>query len=118
VSRGKVVELKTNRQLQRLVKLWQKRLNLLDWTITAVFTSLNEDENAAKETLGTVFWDSDERIAEISVDPICAEVEYTLVHELVHVVNSGHTDYEGYDVNEERATNTIARALVIGYRGK
>lgn len=99
----------------RLVKLWRKRLNLLDWTIFVhIESKLTETDYWAQ-----VHWSSDEQRATIDLRPELpgTQLEVTIVHELLHVRFQGHEPYPGDNVNTERALNSTAAALVAAYRG-
>lgn len=113
IRMARPVIITTQAQLNRLGKLWQKRLELVDYPIT--FKLVEEiEKNPESETLGASFWDPDEPKAEIKV--IRGAGEDTLAHEVLHVRIGGHKAYEGYNVNEERSINAISRALLKGYR--
>lgn len=96
-------------RVQRLLKLWQKRLELTEWKI-----ELKLLPEAADDCWGQIEWFADSREAtmQITRDLGPWQLETTVVHELLHILLQGHRDYEGYDVNDERAINTLAARLV------
>src|SRR6266542_4349436 len=76
---------------QRLF-LWQKRLKLEDWNITFKLVRVAE---LKPKTLGNIHWDSEEKKANISIlnpadyklafPEALRDIEFTIVHELVHL---------------------------------
>lgn len=106
---------------EQLLAVWQERLRLQNWTI---FLELPEpgDVGLTGETgdlpaIGYTDWDPDRLVATVKLD--CAlgkvEMEMTLIHELVHLVISGHTRDSGYDVNDERRVESLTEALYFGW---
>jgi hypothetical protein len=91
------------------------------WSITSNLLAPGKlgktGEHGDMEAVGDIDWDPDHEIAWMNVDKSQdrEEVEITIIHELVHLRNIGHTRQRGYDVNEERATEAIARALYNGW---
>ncbi len=101
---------------ERLIRLWQKRLSLRDWTIEVqVCTEVDADDSWGEAT-----WYPDSREATIRISRGLGpwQHEATVVHELLHLMLQGHMDYEGYDIHEERAINTLASVLTAAYRGR
>jgi hypothetical protein len=109
------------KQVDKWTALWVQRLKLNDWTIDAQLVDrVEEPPDEIMETAGACSWDPDRQYAWIQViqDPDPYEVESTLVHELVHIVQRGHeapTEYK-WDVNEERSVNKLTEALMQGYK--
>src|SRR3954468_24599353 len=72
--------------------VWQKRLNLQDWNISVVLSRTGE---LKPKTLGNIHWDADKKAAVIRVrDPadyklpfhdMLKDMEFTVVHELIHL---------------------------------
>ena len=101
------------------LQIWQERLNLKDWDIRYQF--LRRDQLEPK-TLGNIHWDSDIKGARISVlDPrdyqlskkdMLDDMEFTVVHELVHLKLSSLPRSEASRRVEEYAVNEIAKALL------
>lgn len=106
-------------QAEAWVKAWQKRLGLDEWKIE---TRLVRAAELKPETLGNLKWNSVRRSAVIKVlapidydlplEAIPEDMEYTIVHELVHLQLSVlPRDLEKKDV-EETVVNRIADALM------
>jgi hypothetical protein len=100
--------------------LWQKRLNLQDWNISVVVVRASD---LKPRTLGNIHWDADKKKAVIRVlDPVdynnmptkdmLADIEFTVVHELIHLELSSLPRSEASRSEEEHAVNQIARALL------
>lgn len=105
-------------ELRRLCRLWKARLSLSNWTITAAFGT---DEGNA----GEAPYEPRERTATVHIQQGLADSRYadnglevTVIHELLHLVLHGHTDYKREDIHQERAINDIANALYVAYRGR
>jgi len=110
--------------LRPKLALWQERLSLQGWTITLVQSHPND---LRRGTLGNIHWDVDKQTAVIRVldasdyqRPFAAalkDMEFTVVHELVHLELSSLTrnfksrSAESYS-GEEQAVNGIADALL------
>jgi hypothetical protein len=102
---------------------WQKRLNLQDWKITVALAHATE---LKPRTLGNIHWDTDKKTATIHVldpadyhlpfDAMLKDMEFTIVHELIHLELSPvlaplqRTDENRRD--EEHAVNYMAQALL------
>ena len=108
---------------QKLV-LWQNRLKLQDWTIAVV---ISHPSDLRLGTLGNIRWDADKKTARIRVlsasdyhAPLHAtldDMEFTVVHELIHLVFSGVTRNEESRsaesrTAEEEAVNHMAESLL------
>ena len=107
---------------QRL-SVWQKRLNLEDWTITV---EMARTTDLKPKTLGNIHWDLEKKTAVIRVlDPadyrlphqaMLADMEFTVVHELIHLNFAPVlADLQRSDANrreEEFAVNHMAEALL------
>jgi len=110
--------------LHHRLSVWQDRLKLQDWTISVVQSHPND---LRRGTLGNIHWDADKQTAVIRVldasdyqRPFKAalkDMEFTVVHELVHLELSSLTknfksrSEESYS-GEEQAVNGIAGALL------
>ena len=105
-------------QLDKWTKSWQKRLSLEDWDITAEIVR----SNALKpDTLGNLRWDSGTKTATIRVlNPadydlpaaeIPTDIEYTVVHELIHLQLAALPHDSSSKNIEERVVNRISEAL-------
>lgn len=81
-----------SRFVQEKLDLWQKRLQLQDWSIQVEIT---RPSVLRQGTLGNVHWDPEKRTARIRVlrvadyqtsyDRALADMENTIVHELIHL---------------------------------
>jgi hypothetical protein len=103
--------------------MWQKRLNLEDWKITL---EMSRSSALKPKTLGNIHWDLEKKTAIIHVmDPadyrlpfrdMLADMEFTVVHELIHLELSpvlaplARNDANRRD--EEHAVNHVADALL------
>jgi hypothetical protein len=99
--------------------LWQKRLNLTSWNIRFKLTRSSE---LRPKTVGNIHWDADTHTAEIhvlapedyklSTREMLADMEFTVVHELVHLQLSSLPRSEASRGAEEHAVNQITQALL------
>jgi hypothetical protein len=99
--------------------IWQQRLNLQDWKISIVMSHPSE---LKPRTLGNIHWDSDKKAAVIRVlhpadykmayKPMLEDMEFTVVHELIHLELSSLPRSEASRSAEEYAVNQIAEALL------
>jgi hypothetical protein len=108
---------------------WQKRLQLEDWKITVVVARASEMK---PKTLGNIHWDTDTKTATIRVlDPadyemsqpdMLKDMEFTVVHELIHLelasVLSPLSRNDASRREEEHAVNHMADALLKLDRGQ
>jgi len=106
-------------QVEGWVKSWQKRLHLDDWRIEARIVRSTE---LKPDTLGNLKWNSLLQTASIKVlnpfdydlplSDIAEDIEYTIVHELVHLQLSVlPRDLNKKDI-EEVVVNKISDALM------
>jgi hypothetical protein len=107
---------------QRLA-VWQNRLNLNDWNVSVVVARTSD---LKPRTLGNIHWDTDKKTAVIRVlDPadyklsdeqILPDIEFTVVHELIHLeLVPVLAPLQRNDANrreEEHTVNHIADALL------
>lgn len=99
--------------------MWQERLNLKDWDIK--FQLVRADKLEPK-TLGNINWDADVKGAKISVlstydyqlpyHEMLDDMEFTVVHELVHLHLASLPRSEASRRVEEHAVNELAAALL------
>ncbi|PWU01365.1 MAG: hypothetical protein C5B51_22900 [Terriglobia bacterium] len=99
--------------------VWQQRLNLQDWRINVVMSHPSE---LKPRTLGNIHWDADKRSAVIRVldasdynmtfRDMLDDMEFTVVHELIHLELSSLPRSEASRRDEEHAVNQIAEALL------
>jgi hypothetical protein len=103
---------------------WQDRLKLQDWKITL---SVVHQKTLRSGTLGNIHWDADKQTATIRVlDPsdyqtsfaaAVKDMEFTIVHELIHLELSSLTrDFKNRSEEsfsqEEQAVNRMSDALL------
>jgi hypothetical protein len=103
--------------------VWQKRLNLQDWTISVVISRASD---LKPRTLGNIHWDTDKKTAvirvldpadyKLSFDDMLKDMEFTVVHELIHLeLSPVLSPLQRNDANrreEEHAVNHMADALL------
>jgi hypothetical protein len=99
--------------------IWQQRLALDDWKISIV---MSRRSDLKPKTLGNIRWDADTKSATIRVlgaaeyKKKCGEMlddmEFTVVHELIHLELSSLPRSEESRRVEEHAVNRLADALL------
>jgi hypothetical protein len=99
--------------------VWQQRLNLQDWKISIVMTHQSE---LKPKTLGNIHWESDKKTAVIRVldasdykmpfREMLDDMEFTVVHELIHLELSSLPRSDASRREEEHAVNQITGALL------
>ena len=99
--------------------LWQQRLWLADWKISIVMSTAKE---LKPKTLGNIHWDATNKTAVIRVlaaaeyplqCPVMLEdMEFTVVHELIHLELSSLPRSQASRRDEEHAVNQITDALL------
>ena len=101
------------------LQFWQDRMNLKDWKIAVQLVRADQLE---PKTLGNIHWDTDSKTATIAVlsaedyklpwKPMLDDMEFTVVHELVHLELASLPRSEASRRVEEHAVNEIATALL------
>ena len=101
------------------LQTWQERMNLKDWDIRIELVRASELE---PKTLGNIHWDTDVKSAKILVlapedyklpyKEMLDDMEFTVVHELVHLQLASLPRSDASRRNEEHAVNEIASALL------
>jgi hypothetical protein len=99
--------------------VWQDRLQLGDWKISIIM-SLRSDLRPG--TLGNIRWDMDAKTARIRVlganeyqmpfEAAYQDMEFTLVHELIHLELASLPRNDTSRGDEEYAVNRMADALL------
>ncbi|HUI77706.1 MAG TPA: hypothetical protein VLY24_07305 [Bryobacteraceae bacterium] len=99
--------------------VWQQRLNLQDWKISII---MSHPSDLKPKTLGNIHWDAEKKSAVIRVldasdyrlsyREMLEDMEFTVVHELIHLELSSLPRSEASRREEEHAVNTIADALL------
>jgi hypothetical protein len=102
----------------RLV-IWQERLRLDDWRISIVMSPSSE---LKPHSLGNIRWDKSQKSAVIRVldaseykmgpREMLNDMEFTVVHELIHLQLSSLPRSEASRSDEEHAVNRITDALL------
>jgi hypothetical protein len=101
------------------LQTWQDRMNLKNWDIRVKLARAAQLE---PKTLGNIHWDTDLKTATISVlspedyklpyQAMLEDMEFTIVHELVHLELASLPRSEASRRVEEHAVNEIAVALL------
>jgi hypothetical protein len=101
------------------LQIWQDRMNLKDWNLRV---ELMRADQLEPKTLGNIHWDTDTKTASISVlspedytlppKAMLDDMEFTIVHELVHLELASLPRSDASRRVEERAVNEIATALL------
>jgi hypothetical protein len=101
------------------LQTWQDRMNLKDWNIRVQLVRADQLE---PKTLGNIHWDTDSKTATIDVlstedyrlpwKAMLDDMEFTIVHELVHLELASLPRSEASRRVEEHAVNEIASALL------
>jgi hypothetical protein len=99
--------------------VWQERMDLKDWRIRV---ELVRTDRLEPRTLGNVHWDTDLKSATISVlspedyklprEAMLDDMEFTIVHELVHLELASLPRSDASRRIEEHAVNALASALL------
>lgn len=99
--------------------VWQKRLNLQDWTISIV---MSRKTDLKQGTMGKIRWDKGKKTATIWTvdvadytvpeDEMLKDLEFTVVHELIHLELASLPKNEASRRSEEFAVNRLAEALL------
>jgi len=103
---------------QRLL-VWQQRLNLQGWQISITMSHAGD---LKPKTLGNIHWDADQKSAAIrildasdynkSFRDMLDDMEFTVVHELIHLELSSLPRSSASRRDEEHTVNQIADALL------
>ena len=111
--------------LPERLAVWQQRLGLQSWTISVV---QSHPRDLKPDTLGNIHWDADRKSAVIRVldsadykmpfREMLEDMEFTIVHELIHLELSSLPRSEASRRDEEYAVNQIADALLKLDRGR
>lgn len=99
--------------------IWQQRLKLENWKITVTMTRLAD---LKPKTLGNIHWDADKKTAlirvlspsdyQFSCSDALKDIEFTIVHELIHLELASLPHSEASRREEEHAVNQITQALL------
>jgi len=101
------------------LQTWQDRMNLKGWDIRF---EMVRAEQLEPKTLGNIHWDTDVKTAKILVlapqdyklpyKEMLDDMEFTVVHELVHLELASLPRSDASRRTEEHAVNEIASALL------
>lgn len=99
--------------------IWQRRLHLPDWKVTI---KMSRTSDLKPKTLGNIHWDTATKTATVRVlalseysmpfDKALRDMEFTVVHELIHLQLSSLPRSDASRGAEERAVNQITQALL------
>ncbi|MDX2152360.1 MAG: hypothetical protein SFV54_16600 [Bryobacteraceae bacterium] len=102
---------------------WQRVLNLEEWKVTLVLARRAELKNG---TIGGIKWDKGKKTAvmhildpadySVSPEAMLEDMEFTVVHELIHLELASLPKSERTRSTEEAAVNNLARALLARSR--
>ena len=111
-------------QVDKWMQNWKKRLSLQDWVISTVIV---RSSDLKPNTLGNLKWNSETKTAiirvlspadyDIAPSEIPADIEYTVVHELVHLQLAALPRDTSTKNVEEQVVNRIAEALMALDKG-
>ena len=111
--------------VEERLAFWQGKLDLTGWNVTAIMARKSE---LKAKTLGGIRWDKGKKTATMSVmdaadytmgcSEMLADMEFTIVHELVHLELASLPKSEASRTNEEFAVNNLAKALLRLQRGE
>jgi hypothetical protein len=114
-DRGQLAE----KRLDERLAVWQRRLKLEDWNVTIVMSHPSE---LRKGTLGNIHWDADNKTAVVRVldasdyetpwNDTLKDMEFTVVHELIHLELASLPRNDASRTHEEHAVNNMADALL------
>ena len=109
----------TDRFLSDRLSYWCKHLKLEEWQVSIV--TVRRDSLRPK-TLGKIQWDKKKKTAVIEVmdpadyrlsfQPMLVDMNFTIVHELVHLSLASLPRSEASRSSEEYAVNRLAEALI------
>jgi hypothetical protein len=119
VCRGPAPGPSAETYLRERLEMWQKRLKLQDWAVSIV---MSHPANLRRGTLGNIHWDGEKKTAVIRVlnasdykvpfHAALKDMEFTVVHELIHLELSTLNRDEASRREEEHAVNHMADALL------
>jgi hypothetical protein len=112
-------EAKAQKFVEEKLQLWQQRMNLRAWNIKL---NMVRRDALKPKTLGGIHWDSSIMEATVEVmstydyklthQEMLDDMEFTVVHELVHLQLSSLPRSEASRSAEEHAVNEIAATLI------
>jgi hypothetical protein len=118
-SAPRELEAQAQKFVEEKLQLWQQRMNLNAWNIRVELVRTN---TLKPKTLGGIHWDSSIMEATVEVmstydyklphQKMLDDMEFTVVHELVHLQLSSLPRSEASRRAEEHAVNEIAATLI------
>jgi len=99
------------RKLRKVAEFWIDIFNLREWKIEIRWGTKKE----MRDAVGLNYYSVEELKSEILIakDQTDAELESTLIHELLHLIFDGHKlPDDNYDPLHERALNRTAESFV------
>ena len=112
-------EATAQKYVEHSLRVWQQRLNLNGWSLKVALVHPSAME---PKTLGNIHWDRNTKTATISVlssydytlplHEMLDDMEFTIVHELVHLHLCSLPKSAASERNEEYAVNQLAHALI------
>jgi hypothetical protein len=105
--------------IREKLPFWQQRLHLQDWNVTVLSV---HPKDLRPHTMGNIHWDKDKRVGVIRVldasdyqmpfQATLNDIEFTIVHELIHLELAPLPRSEASRSDEEFAINRLAAALL------
>jgi len=118
VSQHECAQIAQSYVVERLA-VWQQRLKLDDWKISVI---MSHPSDLKPKTLGNIHWDADKKSAiirvldasdyQLSCRDMLDDMEFTVVHELIHLELSSLPRSDASRRDEEYAVNQITDALL------
>jgi len=97
----------TDKEIREKVAYWQKRLLMVDWEVELFIL-----DGLPGALEGSITCNAEQRIMRIWLDRKSPDVEFVLVHEVVHSLLWYQNTDEPYDVLQEQAINSITAGLL------
>jgi hypothetical protein len=108
----------TQAQVDDWTRSWQKRLDLGEWAVTTLIVRASD---LKPDTLGNLKWNINNRTAivkvlnpldyELPASEIATDIEFTILHELIHLQLSALPHDGSSKLVEEKVVNRIGEAL-------
>jgi hypothetical protein len=116
-------EVQANVYIHEVMPYWQHRLQLQDWNISIL---MSRRDDLRPGTLGNIHWDADNKTATIHVldvsdytmpyNDALKDMEFTIVHELIHLELASLPIDDANRTDEEFAINHLTDALLASGR--
>jgi len=108
-----------DKYLHQRLPVWQQRLHLQDWNVTVLSV---HPTDLRPNTMGNIHWDKENKTGVIRVldasdyrmpfQATLNDMEFTVVHELIHLELASLPRSEASRSDEEHAINRLATALL------